>query len=139
MAIYKRLLVTGAKGVTANDVTDTASTNFYGYKSITLEESFANTEAAATRISFVKANPTTVIKYDDDFSGTPGTTPIGAKVESWNITEKTRAYQIDVDVDEDGNETSDPDEVVGTKKKTVTSTHVILKYTIKLQDFWIIE
>ena len=121
MAIYKRLLVTGPNGTTANSVTDTAATNFYGYKNITLEEAFTTAAAAAERIAFVKKNPTVVIKGDADYSGTPGTAPDGATLESWSITEKTHVYQT----------------TSGTTTTTNTSTHVILKYTIKIQDFWV--
>ena len=126
---YKRLRLTATSD----------SNGGKGFKTVTLEERFTSVENAAKRIDVIKNSPyigiatsgytNAVGDYSSD--NTSGFHPYTSsitnetdiknrdkiKLESWNITEKLQVIE-------------------GTDGKPDTTPHVILKYTLKLDDFW---
>jgi hypothetical protein len=132
MAIYRYVRIITPSSIKDED--DVEVGTGYGCKKITIEETCSNTIAAARRIQLIKDDPKIVAKYTTSSTTNPNSSISTAKLESWSIAEKTRVYAEGKDAS--GNTTTVEANIVK-DRVTKTSTHVVLTYTISLQDFWI--
>jgi hypothetical protein len=131
--------------------TKTGTVGSHGFKSITLEESFSDVTSAVNRIDVIKNTPYVGFRATETIRNTSSGTGMGdytaenttgfqapstedsatsfakkmaetIKLESWSVSEKTRVYMAN----EGDTEPS-------------TSKTIVLKYTLKLDEFWSTE